>query len=426
LKLLYVLLDGVGDRPNPMLQGKTPLEAASTPGMDRLASRGVSGLVYTVGKGVAPESDVAVFSMLGYSFGKEYPGRGVIEAVGAGIPFRNGDLALRANFATVDEALTITDRRAGRNLGQEEGKRLAQEVSEKARLSMAGASFRFVHTLAHRAVLTFRVDGEVLSGELSNTDPAYAKVGGMGVAREKVTDNPLRCIPLHGSRGAATGAFLVNEFVDKSHEVLDHSEVNRERLKRGFKPANIVLTRDGGSKLPVVEQMSSKYGASFAVIADMPVELGIGKLTGMEVHVSKGMFDYKGKLEDAMRLLARHDVVYLHIKGPDEPGHDGDAIAKVKRLEEIDRGFFLPLVDAGRLEAVTVAVSADHSTPCTIRAHSDDPVPLVISGEGLPRDGTERFTESAASKGSLGLLSGREVLATALKYARMRTAPFSF
>jgi 2,3-bisphosphoglycerate-independent phosphoglycerate mutase len=419
MKLLYVLLDGVGDRPNPALQGRTPLEAARTPGMDRVASRGVSGLVNTVGKGIAPESDVAVFSMLGYSFGKEYPGRGVIEAVGVGTDFRDGDLALRANFATVDGDLNITDRRSGRNISQQEGKRLAEEVAAGVKLSVPGSSFRFIHTLSHRAVLTFRVEGSPLSGELSNTDPAYAKVGGMGVAREKITEmKPQECVPLDGTPGAALGASLLNEFVTKSHEVLLRSEVNAERVIKGFKPANIVLTRDAGSKLPKVEKISSKYGASFAIVADMPVELGIGRLTGMEIFVSKGVFDYPDKLAKVLELLGRFDVVYLHIKGPDEPGHDGDAVAKMKSLEAIDAGFFVPLVESGRLRDVTVSISADHSTPCTMKAHSDDPVPLAISREGVQGDGTQRFTEKAASNGSLGVLAGRDVLGASLRYAK--------
>jgi 2,3-bisphosphoglycerate-independent phosphoglycerate mutase len=281
------------------------------------------------------------------------------------------------------------------------------------------ASFRFIHTLSHRAVLTFRVEGAELSGELSNTDPAYAKVGGMGVAKEKITEmKPQSCVPLDGSRGAALGASLLNEFVAKSHQVLLNSAVNIERMRKGFSPANIVLTRDAGSKLPKVETMSSKYGATFAIVADMPVELGIGRLTGMEVFVSKGVLDYEDKLEKVLELLGRFDAVYLHIKGPDEPGHDGDAVAKMRSLEAIDRGFFLPLVASRRLNNVTVAISADHSTPCTMKAHSDDPVPLVVSREGIGGDGTERFTESAASKGSLGLLAGRDVLRIALKYAR--------
>ena len=419
MKLLYVLLDGVGDRPNPSLGGKTPLQAARTPGLDGLASRGVSGLVYTVGKGIAPESDVAVFSMLGYSFGSEYPGRGVIEAVGTGADFQDGDLALRANFATVDPSMNIIDRRAGRNLTQEEGGKLASEVADGVRLSFPGSSFSFIHTLSHRAVLTFRVQGEALSGDITNTDPAYAKVGGMGVAKEKITEmKPMECRSLDGARGSTLGASLVNEFVEKSHNILEASPVNATRRSRGFEPANIVLTRDAGSKLPKVEPISEKYRASFAIVADMPVELGIGKLTGMEVFVSKGVFDYEDKLNKVRELLKKFDVVYLHIKGPDEPGHDGEAAAKAKSLEAIDIGFFVPLVASGSLAGVAVAVSADHSTPCTMRAHSDDPVPLLLSRDDGRGDGTTRFTEAEAARGSLGVLKGPDVLRLALEFAR--------
>jgi len=419
LKLLYVLLDGVGDRPNPALGGRTPLQAAHTPGLDSLASKGISGLVYTVGKGIAPESDVAVFSMLGYTFGNEYPGRGVIEAVGTGTDFRDGDLALRANFATVDRDMNIVDRRAGRNLSQEEGKSLAKEVSEGVHLTPSGSSFKFVHTLSHRAVLAIRVEGKTLSSELTNTDPAYAKMGGMGVAKEKVTEmKPLKCFALDGSEGAVLGASLVNEFTEKSHEVLEASAVNRAREKNGFKPANVVLVRDAGSRLPRLEGISAKYGVSFSIVADMPVELGIGRLTGMEVRMSKGVFDYADKLQKVTELSKAFDVVYLHIKGPDEPGHDGLAMEKARSLEAIDREFFVPLVASGGLKEVTVAISADHSTPCTLKAHSDDPVPLIIAGESTTSDGTRRFTEADASKGSLGVMQGKDVLGLALRMAK--------
>jgi 2,3-bisphosphoglycerate-independent phosphoglycerate mutase len=419
LKLLYVLIDGVGDRPDQALQGRTPLEAARTPALDAIAKRGISGLVYTVGKGIAPESDVAVFSMLGYSFGDDYPGRGVVEAVGAKTGFRDGDLALRANFATVDAEMNITDRRAGRDLGQAEGKMLAREIVERVRLSVPGASFTFVHTLSHRAVLSFRVAGEALSGEVSNTDPAYSRVGGMGVAKEKITEmRPLRCEALDSSRGAILGASLVNEFVEKSHDLLDASGLNKERVRRGSKPANMILTRDAGSKLPSVQKLADRFGVSFAAVADMPVELGIGTITGMDVFVSKGVSDYGDKLSKVRDLLGRYDVVYLHIKGPDEPGHDGDALGKVRSLEDIDAGFFTPLMGSAQMEGVTIAVSADHSTPCSMKAHSDDPVPLVISRAGMKGDGTMRFTEREAAKGSLGTLAGKDVLALSLKYAR--------
>lgn len=417
-KLLYVLLDGVGDRPHPSLGGRTPLEAARTPALDSLAANGVSGQVYTVGRGIAPESDIAVFSMLGYSFGEDYPGRGVIEAVGAGVDFKPGDVALRANFATVDEEMNIVDRRAGRNLSDDEGRRLAGAITKSLKLSRRNASFTFVHTVAHRAVLSFRADGTPLSGSISNTDPAYAKVRGMGVAKEKVAKaRPLLCVPLDETEGARVAALLVNEFTEKSHEILEKDEVNALRKSKGFKPANMILCRDAGNALPNIQTLEQKFGRRFAAVADMPVELGIGSLTGMKVFTSGGVFDYAAKCERVFDLLRKYDVVYLHIKGPDEPGHDGDAVRKAKIIEGIDSGFFAPLVSSRITDDVVVAVSADHSTPCLLKAHSDDPVPLLLSGSGVRGDGTRRFTEQESKTGSLGTLLGVQVLPIAIRYA---------
>jgi 2,3-bisphosphoglycerate-independent phosphoglycerate mutase len=417
LKLLYVLLDGVGDRPNERLGGATPLEAASTPSLDSLARRGVSGLVRTVGRGIAPESDVAVFHMLGYDLAGEYPGRGVVEAVGCGLDFRPGDLALRANFATVDDAFNIVDRRAGRDLSDPEGKALAAAITEGLKLSVPEASFRFVHTVAHRAVLHFRLSGGRLSGKISNTDPAYSRVGGMGVASGKgELGRPQPCLPLEESEEAKLSARLVNEFVERSKELLKAHPVNELRRKMGLKPANVILCRDAGSELPSISTLRQRFGRTFAAVADMPVELGIGILTGMDVRVSRGVFDYDDKLRSAKALLATHDVVYLHIKGPDEPGHDGEPEAKKRVIEEIDSRFFAPLTSSGLMEGTTVAVSADHSTPCSLKAHGDDPVPLLICGGAAPSDGTRRFTEAEAARGSLGTLMGVDVLPTALRY----------
>ena len=179
MKVGYVLLDGCGDRPVPALNYTTPLEAAFTPNLDRVASRSKLGNVTTVGRGIAPESDIAVFNMLGYSFGGEYPGRGVVEAVGAGLEIRDGDLALRANLASA-RGRTIVDRRAGRDLTQDEAVSLAEDLN---RIELTGATLEFRATISYRGVLVIRCSAP-LSAAISNTDPAYARVGGFGAARE--------------------------------------------------------------------------------------------------------------------------------------------------------------------------------------------------------------------------------------------------
>ncbi len=418
-KLVYVLLDGVGDRPDPKLGMRTPLEAASTPNLDRLASRGSTGLVYTVGRGIAPESDVAVFHMLGYRLGEEYPGRGVVEAVGSGVDFRDGDLALRANFATVDEDMRIIDRRAGRDLSDSEARELAEALNEGIKLSRpAEAVFR--HTVGHRLVVRIRVPGVALSSNITNTDPAYRKVGGMGVAAPGAGEMRVeRAVPLDGSAEAALAAELVNEVTEQAYRILNSHPVNEARRRSGRLPANILLMRDAGSRLPRLPGVRELHGLDMAAIADMPVELGVAKVLGMEAVRSPEILNYGWKASKVLELLRSHDGVYVHLKGPDEPGHDGLPEVKMRSVELIDAGFFGPLIRDLDLDDTVVVVSADHATPCQLKSHSDDPVPLLISGGSVKWDGSRRFTEAEAARGSLGTLEGPDVLPTVVnRYLR--------
>jgi len=414
-RLLYILLDGAGDRPNPALNYTTPLDAALTPNLDALARQGVKGLVYPVGKGVAPESDIAVFSMLGYDVHAEYPGRGVIEAVGLGLDFRSGDLAVRANFATVDESNKIVDRRVGRGLSEEEAKSLAQALNEQVTLN--GATFRFVHSVGHRAVLVIRVEGEPLSGMISNTDPAYERVGKLGVAKEgKISPYIKEAKPLEDTKAARLAAKLVNEFTKQALKVLKDHPVNQERIKRGQLPANAVLLRDAGSELPSVKSLYARFKMRFAALTDMPVERGVARITGMQSFEAGGLKDYTAKAKKTLELLTRFSGVYVHLKGPDEPGHDGDAWGKKKVIEDIDQHFFSRLLLNIDLDQVVVVISADHSTPCSLKAHSADPVPLLITGGKAQKDEPCRFTEKDCMRGSLGSLIGKEVLERAYSY----------
>ena len=414
-RLLYVLLDGVGDRPDPTLGGKTPLEAAQTPSLDTLASRGVSGLVHSVGEKVSPESDIAVFNMLGYSFGDDYFGRGVVEALGLGLDFRTGDLALRANFATLRDDGTIGDRRAGRDLTREETTLLAKGITEQVKLPGA-STFQFEPTVGHRAVLTIRVPGTKLSANIGNTDPAYARVGGMGVAKEGLaTLKPERSVPLDDSPVARWSADLVNAFSEKAHEILQTHPVNHARRRTGKMAANVILLRDAGNTRPSLTPIPEKYGLRFACLLDMPVEKGVALLTGMDQHHGGAVDDYEYKATQALRLLADYEAVYVHIKGPDEPGHDGLSEEKKKVIEDLDSRFFTPIKQHILTGALSLIVSADHATPCQLKAHSSDPVPLLVTGPGIRSDGTKRFTESAARRGSLGVLRGVDVLPRALR-----------
>ncbi|MDA4126889.1 MAG: alkaline phosphatase family protein [Thaumarchaeota archaeon] len=406
MRVGYVLLDGCGDRPNPRLNFTTPLEAAYTPNLDRIASRSRMGKVTTVGTGIAPESDIAVFNMLGYSFVKGYPGRGVVEAVGSGLQVRDGDLALRANFASV-RGKRILDRRAGRDLTQEEAEALARDVN---RVKLNGASLEFQATISYRGVLVIRAKGG-LSAEISNTDPAYARVGGFGAAKK--TSGPesvLTCTPEARTEAAIRAARLVNEFTKKSLEVLQASDVNKERVRQGKLPANCILLRDAGDHVPKLMSFEEKYHMAGTALVEMPAEVGIAKILGMKMVRVKDRHDMKEKASLFSTELTEGTVVYVHIKGPDEFGHDGDAEGKKKSIESIDKDFFS--VALRHIGDTRLAVSCDHATPCTLKMHSADTVPLLITGDSKGEG--RRFTERNSSIGSLGHLKGKDVLTTVL------------
>jgi 2,3-bisphosphoglycerate-independent phosphoglycerate mutase len=421
VRIVYVLLDGVGDLPHPSLNDLTPLEAAYTPNLDALARNGAMGRVISVGKGIAPQSDIAVFNMLGYSFRDgSYVGRGVIESIGCNIDFRDGDLALRGNFATVDDKKKIVDRRAGRVISKEEAREVCKTLSEKIRFSNPDASIALEPTVAHRVVIRFRHAKMKLSDRITNTDPAYDKVEGIGIAKSTEGDMYIqKSEAQEDTPEARAAAQMLNEFTDQVVKLLRDHPVNRARETAGKKAMNAILARDSGNRFPKVEAISKKYGMSIGCIVEMPVEVGISKVLGMKMFEAGGIDDYELKARVAAKNLKSMNAVYVHIKGPDEFGHDGDARGKKKNLEEIDRRFFGTLMkELSGVKNPVIVVSADHSTPCIKKAHSDDPVPLLVSGKRVRQDGSARFTEGYGKKGSLGLLMGAEVLSTAIGMVR--------
>jgi 2,3-bisphosphoglycerate-independent phosphoglycerate mutase len=414
--IIYVLLDGVGDLPHPDLEGKTPLEAANTPSLDKIAKNGSIGQVISVGKGIAPESDIAVFNMLGYKFlHSDYVGRGVIEAIGVGIDFKDGDLALRGNFSTLNDEGTIIDRRAGRHIEREDVKEIAKEIENKINFSYTNSSVVVAPTIGHRVTVRIRTDGINLSSEITNTDPAYARVDGMGVA--KAVGDFMRiekCFPLEESESSKISANLVNEFTEQSLQIMKESPINQKRGEVNKKKLSCILLRDAGNKYPDVTPINEKYSMKFSCIVDMPVELGISDVLKMKAFEAGGLTDYEEKARVAAKAMETQNAIYVHLKGPDEFGHDGDAIGKTKNIEEIDRRFFKTLLENIDSSKVTILISADHSTPCINKGHSDDPVPILVSGDFLKKDGTTRMTEEQAKKGSIGLLQGAQVVTTAL------------
>ena len=415
VKIIYVLLDGVGDLPHPDLAGKTPLEAATTKNMDMLAKNGIMGQVISVGKGIAPESDIAVFNMLGYKFQhSDYAGRGVIEAIGIGIDFKDGDLALRGNFATLDDEGKIIDRRAGRRIEREDVEKISKEIEKEVKFSNPNTTVAVAPTVGHRVTVRLR-DSKPLSSEISNTDPAYARVDGMGIAKA-VSDfmKIEKCIPLEQTENAANAANLVNEFTKQSLEIMKKSDVNKQRSQKNKKLLNSILLRDAGNKYPNVKPINDLHSMNFSCIVDMPVEIGISNILKMKAFNAGGLTDYEEKARVAAQAMETENAIYVHLKGPDEFGHDGDAIGKMKNIEEIDERFFGTLLDHVDVSKIAIMISADHSTPSIHKGHSDDPVPLLISGNMITNDDTQRFTETEAKKGAIGLIDGVQVVKTGI------------
>lgn len=429
-KILYIVLDGLSDGAYVLeeLDGKTPLEAAHTPNMDMLAERGQTGLMVTVKKGVAPESDVAVISILGYDPFHYYTGRGPLESFAAGIDIKPGELAIRANFATNGYGKESLDRRVGRNLSTEEADALCEEINRNLKLDSIPSTFQLKNTIGHRAVLVIRSDISALSGEITNTDPAYGRVGILSEAlKEGFYPHKVQYAkPLNECKdlkAAALAALLVNEFTIKSSEMLEASPINENRKRRGDRPANLILLRDAGDRLPKFPDFKKKFGKNFSCLADMPIENGIALLTGMDAvelppptpNLEK---DCSLRVEKSLEALRKYDGIYVHIKGPDIPGHDGDGPKKKNVIEAIDKFYLGPLLEKIDLKNTIVIVTADHTTPCQLRSHSHDPVPLVICGGTVKPDRVTTFSEKTCMKGDLGEIIGTELMPIIVKYSR--------
>lgn len=412
-----MILDGLGDRPSPETNGLSPVAAAATPHLDQLAARGSVGLVSLLGPGVAPESDAGVLALLGYDPARDSPGRGVLEALGIGVPLAPGDVALRMNFATADGNGTIVDSRVGRSLSTSEAADLCQSINAADVLAGRGIRAELRPTIGHRGVLWLHpTDGQPLSPEVSNADPFYERTGGMGHAREVVQPTVRAVEPLRNDPASVRTATALNIWLQAVTPLLAGHRVNARRAMRGGKLANAILLRHAGA-LPSVPPPTflEKHGVPGAAVTEMPVERGIARLLGLaDIYVGPMGPDRTAALEERARVARRateqHQFVYIHLKGPDEPGHDGEAKRKQEIVEMIDRSFFGPFADGLDWGKTRLAVTADHATPAVLKRHSDDPVPLLLVGAGVPPlgDGPKFGAEPPA--GGLGTLRGREVL----------------
>ena len=287
-------------------------------------------------------------------------------------------------------------------------------MKKKIKFLNPNASVVVAPTVGHRVTVRLR-DSKPLSSEISNTDPAYGRVDGMGIAKA-VSDfmKIEKCIPLEQTKDAISAANLVNEFTEQSLEIMKKSDVNKRRSQKNKKLLNSILLRDAGNKYPNVKPINDLHSMNFSCIVDMPVEVGISNILKMRTYNAGGLTDYEEKASVAAQAMKTENAIYVHLKGPDEFGHDGDAIGKMKNIEEIDKRFFGTLLDHIDISKVAVMISADHSTPSIHKGHSADPVPVLISGDMITNDDTQRFTEAEAKNGAIGLIEGAQVVKTGI------------
>jgi len=391
-KILMVVVDGLSDR---SLNGKTPLSVAKTPNMDKIAEIGINGIMDTIAAGIRPGSDTGHLALLGYDPFEYYSGRGPIEAAGAGIDIKPGDVAFRVNFGTVEGEgsifdKTVKDRRAGRISDTDE---LVKAINEGVKLDV---DFIFRRGSGHRGAIVFR--GEGLSDKITDTDP---KIIGKKVKK---------CTPLNeeGKRMAE----IVNSFMEQSHRILENHPFNIERERKGLMKGNALLLR-GAGLVPHIPPFEEKFGMKLAVISGTTLIIGIGKFLRGDIIKPDGVTggkdtDISAKVEACINALKTHDFVLLHIKAPDEYGHDGDFDGKRDFIEKIDRKL-KPLLELD-FSKILLIFTADHSTPISAREHTADPVPVAIVHEGVRVDEVKQFSEFEAHKGGLCRIRGVDLL----------------
>ncbi|MBA5942373.1 MAG: 2,3-bisphosphoglycerate-independent phosphoglycerate mutase [Methanophagales archaeon] len=402
-KVILLVCDGLGDRPYQPADGKTPLQAAYTPNLDAISEAGINGLIDIISPGIVPGSDTAHLSLFGYDPYRYYPGRGVFEALGADMELQKGDVAFRANFATVDANMRIKDRRAGRKGSKE----LAEVLNG---LEIDGVKILLENTTDHRCAVVMRSNGGTLSRYVSDVDTHEA--GGVIQKCEPLNEAAVDGEGGSDGEGARKTASIVNRFIKMSYELLDEHPVNAARREKGELPANIVLLRGAGSFKRVIP-VKERFGFSAACIAGVSLYSGVAKYLGMDVlaHRYAGEMldtdtDLQNKAEAALQALKEHDFVFVHVKDSDNYGHDGDFEGKKNIISRIDKELVARLKDADAY----IAVTGDHSTPVSLKRHSSDPVPLVIKGDGVRKDNVKKFDEFSVAYGGLGRIKGTDLM----------------
>jgi len=382
LKYVVLIADGMADEPLKELFGKTPLESARTPRMDRLAQEGQVGLCRTIPEGMTPATDVGSLSLLGYDPREYYTGRGSLEAANIGVKLKEDEVAFRCNLITVENE-RIMDYSAG-HISTKESELLIQDLNQH----LGKQGIRFYPGNSYRNLLVVKKSfSPTEQFEISSNGP-HTLIGS-SVARRM-------------PRGE--GADFLTQLMTRSREILEHHEVNKVRLDLGENPANMIWLWGPGTH-KAFPSFQDRFGLKGAVISAIDLIKGIGRLVGFEVVQVPGATgyydtDYDAKAEYALKALQRKDFVMVHLEATDEAGHNGHLREKINAIEKFDRAIVGKIAE-GLQSPFRILVTSDHATLVAQRTHADLPVPFVICGEGMRANGASAFSEKNASSTGL-------------------------
>lgn len=402
MKHIIILGDGMADWSVPSLGGKTLLQAADTPYMDRLARLGRVGRLVTVAEGFHPGSEVANMSVLGYDLPKVYEGRGPLEAASIGVDLQPGEMAMRCNLICI-EGDHIKNHSAG-HITTEEADVLVKYLQEHL-----GNDRVYFHTgVQYRHLLVIKGGDKHIDCTPPHDVPLKPFRPLMVKPLAASSTRPLSTAPLSPQQTAD----LINDLILRSQALLENHPVNRKRIAEGKDPANSIWPWSPGYR-PQMERFTERFPQvkKSAVISAVDLINGIGYYAGMRritVEGATGLYDtnYENKVAAALDALRTDDFVYLHIEASDEAGHEGNIPLKMKTIENLDQRVVGPIYEAVRnwAEPVSIAVLPDHPTPCELRTHTAEPVPFLIWQPGIEPDEVQTFDEVAACNGCYGLM----------------------
>ncbi len=386
----------MADEPIPELGGKTPMQAAQTPYMDRLARLGRSGMLHTVPEGYAPGSEIANLGVLGYDVAEVFEGRGSLEAASMGVPIEPNEMAMRCNLITIENG-KIKNHSAG-HISNDEAHELIAFLNQE----LGGERVQFFPGVSYRHLLKMKGGNKALECTPPHDVP--------GVAFDHVLIRP-ECTEAEG-----TATFL-NDLTLRSQRLLAKHPINIRRMREGKDPANSIWLWSPGYR-PEMPTLLEKYGfRRGTVISAVDLIKGIGIYAGLQsvnVEGATGLYDtnYEGKASAAIAALKSDDFVFLHVEASDEAGHEGDVSLKVQTIEYLDKRIVGPILEevSGWSEPVTIAVLPDHPTPCHLRTHTRAAVPFVIYNPEKKPDSVETFDEFSAHEGEYGTLTGDQFM----------------